>query len=316
MNSLLFFTQSDYLSEKTLEYARVFGKRMAEIAIDLARKRVDMFEKTTYSLRYLQSSGDASTSIPTAPYAGKMIDEALRQLDEAERSLRRRDYSQAYLAAERATREIRNVERAIWTKMTEAEIAKPVTPLSTNFYDAPFYLELYGKLASGKMRPTGPNLLRGGDMENPNSAREDGWQFIQERSANLSGEIRYDARARRTGERGLYVRVFPTTEGKAPLETECPVVRVEVNVPTQPGQIICVQGWIKIPNDLTNSVDGIQIYDDQGGQSLALRFKKSRDWTRFAFYRFVPNNAAIRVRFSFSGCGEAYLDDVAAYVVE
>ncbi len=80
--------------------------------------------------------------------------------------------------------------------------------------------------------------------------------------------------------------------------------------------MICVQGWIKIPKDLTNSVDGIEIYDDQGGRGLALRFKKAMGWTRFAFYRMATNNGPMRIRFSMSGVGEVWLDDVAAYALE
>ena len=318
MNSLLFFTQTDSLSQRMTEYALTFGKRMAELSIDLARKRVDMYEQTVYALQYLESHGGSSSKAPKAPLLGPVVDRAYKQLDEAETSLRRRDVSQAYLAAERATREIRNIERTFWESATSNEIIRPVTPLSTSFYDMPLYLELYHKLISGKLRAVGANLIRGGDMESPSTAQMDGWQFYQERAANISGEIRYDQQASRpgSGSLGLLVRIFPEREGEAPLEAECPAMFVETSFPTKVGQLICIQGWIKIPRDLTNSADGMTLYEDQGGKALALRFKKACNWKRFAFYRLSTNDGPMRIRFAFSGCGEVYLDDVAAHVVQ
>ena len=316
MNSLLFFTQTDSLSQKMTEYAQTFGKRMAELAIDLARKRVDMYEQTVYGIQYLESRGSSSPDAPRAPALGSVVNRAYEQLDDAETSLRRRDVSQAYLAAERATREIRNIERTFWEEATNNEVTRPVTPLSTSFYDMPQYLELYQKLITGKLRATGPNLILGGDMESASNSRPDGWQFYQERSASLSGEIRYDDQACRTGSRGLHVRIFPQREGQAPKEAECPVMFAETSFPTRVGQLVCIQGWIKIPKDLTNSSDGVLLYEDQGGQALALRFKKACNWKRFAFYRLSTNDGPMRIRFAFSGCGEVYLDDVAAFVVQ
>ncbi|MBQ9873821.1 MAG: hypothetical protein IJM30_05110 [Thermoguttaceae bacterium] len=316
MNSLLFYARSDALSQKVSERALAYGKRIAEIAINLARKRVDMFEETAYALKYIESRGDAAEISPKAPAYGAVVDGALERLDDAEKSLRRGDVSQAYFEAERATREIRELERSFWSQATKTEIARPVTPLSTNFYDAPAYLELYKKLTSGKLRPSGGNLIEAGDMESVGAATDKGWRFYQRKSANLTGDIIFDAKAARSGDRGLCVRVAPEIEGRAPEEVECPVLVVEKSFPTRVGQLICVQGWIKIPNDLTNSVDGATVFDDQGGRALALRFKKASDWKRFAFYRLATSEGSMRIRFEFSGCGETYLDDIEAYVVE
>ncbi len=315
MNSLLFFTQSDALCQKMSDQTEVFGRRMAELAIDIARKRVDMYEQTVYGIQYIEKHGVVAKNAPTSPQLGPVVDRALATLADAERSLKRRDVSQAYLAAERATREIRNAERIYWEEATKTEIARPVTPLSTAFYDMPSYLELYRKLVSGKIRPVGANLIRGGDMENPSAlTTNSGWQIYKEESFNLTSTVSSDAISARTGQYGMHV-VVNSPNAQPPVEAECPVVCVEAQLPTQKGQLVCVQGWIKIPNDLQNSVDGVQVYADQGGGALALRFKKKTDWKRFAFYR-VASNDNMRIRFAFSGVGEVYLDDVAAYVVQ
>lgn len=315
MNSLLFFTQSDSLCQKMADQAEVFGRRMAELAIDLARKRVDMYEQTVYGLQYIEKHGIVAKNIPPSPQLGPVVDRALITLAEAEQSLKRRDVSHAYLAAERATREIRNLERTYWEEATKTEIARPVTPLSTSFYDMPSYIELYQKLVVGKIRSVGGNLIRGGNMENPQTlTTNDGWQIYKESSFNLSSTVTSDAESARTGKLGMHITVESPND-QPPVEAECPVVCVESQLPTQKGQLVCVQGWIKIPKDLQNSVDGVRVYADQGGGALALRFKQSCDWKRFAFYR-VASNDNMRIRFEFSGIGDVYLDDIAAYVVQ
>ena len=316
MNSLIFFTQSDALCHKMTEQALAYGRRMAELTINLARKRLDLYEQTVYGIQYVKEHGASSQKTPEVPLLGPILNKAYAQLDEAEQSLRRRDASQAFLMAERATREMRKAERDFWEQATKTEIARPVTPLSTSFYDMPVYLELYEKLVSGKLRASGPNLILGGDMENPNAARQNGWQIYTEQSVNLNGQVVYDSVAKRTGERGLHIVVSPQVAGQPPAEAECPAIIAEVGFNTRIGQLICIQGWIKIPRDLTNSVDGVEIYDDQGGKALALRFKQASEWKRFAFYRISTNDGPMRLRFAFSGVGEVYLDDVAAYVVQ
>lgn len=314
MNSLLFFSQSDALCQKTAENAAAFGRKMAELAIDLARKRIDMYEQTVYSIQYVQKSGASAANAPKAPLLGPVIDKALALLNEAETALKRRDVSYAYLAAERATREIRNAEKNFWKEATKTEISRPVTPLSTSFYDMPAYLELYEKLVSGKIRYDGNNLIQGGDMESPQTITQNGWQIYKEDSLQLTSVVTGNTISARSGKLGMHINVSALND-QPPVEAECPVVCVETQLPTQKGQLICIQGWIKIPQKLTNSVDGVQIYADQGGSALALRFKEQCNWKRFAFYR-VASNENMRIRFAFSGCGDVYLDDIAAYVVK
>jgi len=326
MNSILFFTQSDFLSQKISERAPAYGNRLAKLAISLARKRLDLYEETVYALRYVEEHGAFPPSAPKSPTLGAVVDRAEDQINDAEVFLRRRDASQAYLAAERATREIRKIEREFWLAATRNEIARPVTPLSASFYDSPAYLELYDKLISGRLHATEPNLIVGGDMESQQTFVNGGWRvFVEESILDSSTAIEgYDPNAdadeknKRPAGRILKLNVAPRlgAEGRIPEQVETATLNVETEFNTRMGQMICVQGWIKIPKDLTNSVDGIEIYDDQGGRGLALRFKKAMGWTRFAFYRMATNNGPMRIRFSMSGVGEVWLDDVAAYALE
>lgn len=179
----------------------------------------------------------------------------------------------------------------------------------------PEYLELYEKIVSGKIRSTGPNLIRGGDFESPQTWDDDGWRLYYAASPTLEARASFEKTAARSGSNGL--RVFVSaTDGRAPVEAETPAATLETSFPIRVGQTICVQGWIKIPKELTRSVDGVKIYDDQGGEALALRFRDGPEWRRFAFYRRATNDGTARLRFEFSGLGEVFLDDVVAQVVE
>ena len=313
--ALLVYTQSDLTTRSTAERAATFGPRMAELAIKLARMRLDLYEETVYRVRYLEERGAAPRSAPQSPNLGSVVEKANAALQQADRYLELRDDSEAYLAAERATREIRALERQFWSEATRNELNRPTTPLSTSFYDMPEYLAFCAKILSGAIRPSGPNLVKGGDFENLATWNADGWRLNYNESSALVARVTFEKAAARTGSNGLRIEIS-APQDRAPVEAEAPSATIETEFPTRVGQTICVQGWIKIPRAPTGSVDGVKIYDDQGGETLALRFHDEPDWRRFAFYRRALVDGKTRLRFEFSGVGEVFLDDVAAQVVE
>ncbi|MBP3530016.1 MAG: hypothetical protein J6K25_02385 [Thermoguttaceae bacterium] len=315
LSSLLVYTQSDLTTRSTAERAATFGPRMAELAIKLARMRLDLYEETVYRLRYLEERGASPRSAPRSPNLGSVVEKTNAALLQADRYLELRDDSEAYLAAERATRELRAIERQFWSDATRNELTRPTTPLSTSFYDMPEYLELYENIISGSIRPVGDNLIRGGGFENAATWNADGWRLNYNASPTVSANVSFENVAARSGSNGLRV-VVSAAKDRAPVEVEAPAATLETEFQTRVGQTICVQGWIKIPQTLTNSVDGVKIYDDQGGEALALRFRDATDWRRFAFYRRAINDGTTRLRFEFSGLGEVLLDDVVAQIVE
>jgi hypothetical protein len=83
------------------------------------------------------------------------------------------------------------------------------------------------------------------------------------------------------------------------------------------GELICVQGWIRIPQPLESTVDGFMVFDSLGGEELALRFlQTSGEWREFAFYRSVPTDTNYYVVFALNGIGEVHLDDVHVSAVQ
>ncbi|MDO5580440.1 MAG: hypothetical protein Q4G69_04855 [Planctomycetia bacterium] len=319
MNSMLFLTQSDWYNQEMAEKAPLFGPRMSELAIRLAKMRYDVFQKTLNRLKAVQENR-------RMPYSGKKPLLPLPELDtlntstqrvilEAEQLYKNEDYQEAWFQAERATREIRLTERRFWLTATANEICRPVLPVSISFSTLPAYLENYKRINGKEIRLVDENRIQGGDMENLSIWTNGPWARFQDPVAGVRAEVMLDLGSAHSGSYGLRFRNQKESE-QSPAYMENPPETMEVRIPVRTGEMICFQGWIKIPEDLKNTVDGFFIYDDHGGPALGLRFTKKTDWRQFAFYRFASYDGEMKFRFSLSGYGDAWIDDVSAHVVK
>jgi hypothetical protein len=81
-------------------------------------------------------------------------------------------------------------------------------------------------------------------------------------------------------------------------------------IQVQAGQWLEIQGWARISEPITGSVDGLLVIDSLTGPSLAQRITKTGEWQPFTIYRGVPQSGTMTVTFALSGLGEAWLDDI------
>src|SRR5207245_7927610 len=88
------------------------------------------------------------------------------------------------------------------------------------------------------------------------------------------------------------------------LAINSPAVRVD------PGTLVRISAWVKVPKPITASADGILFYDSVGGEPLAVRFTGATPWRRFTLYRQVPASGHISVTLALTGIGTAYFDDI------
>src|SRR5205807_583624 len=82
------------------------------------------------------------------------------------------------------------------------------------------------------------------------------------------------------------------------------------SVRLQPGTLVQVSGWIRIPEPITGSLDGALFYDSAGGEPLGIRLTEATPWKRFTLYRRVPSTGTINVTLALTGMGTVYFDDV------
>ena len=78
----------------------------------------------------------------------------------------------------------------------------------------------------------------------------------------------------------------------------------------QPGAIVKISGWVKIPKAIAASADGALLYDGIGGEPLAVRLTDATGWQQFVLYREVPASGTVSVTLALTGIGIVYFDDV------
>ena len=62
----------------------------------------------------------------------------------------------------------------------------------------------------------------------------------------------------------------------------------------QPGTLVEISGWVRIPKKITASADGAMLYDSAGGEPLSLRLTDViSKWKQFTFYRRVPASGTV-----------------------
>ena len=81
-----------------------------------------------------------------------------------------------------------------------------------------------------------------------------------------------------------------------------------VNLP--PGTLVRVSAWLRVPQEIQGSADGLLFYDDAGGEPLAVRATTIPHWKHFHLYRRVPASGKISVTVALTGVGAAYVDDI------
>ena len=318
MNSLIFLTQSNWYTRVVAEMSPAFGDRMAELAIRLAKMRLDTYQETIGRLNDLKDRGlipqVRRQPLVAVPEETSAVDDACAQLTIAENELRRGDAGEAYLQAERALREIRMNERRLWQIGTRFDQCLPVLPVSIAFSTLPAYIESYDSIASGKVRLTGENRLVGGDMERTEDWTGGHWQRIDVPFGGVTVSLRRDPDAAYRGSLGLTFLVSADAGG-GPQQTETAPLTVEVPANVHAGELVCVQGWVRIEQPIGEGTDGFMIYENHGGTALAQRFYQTNGWQRFAFYRYAAADGDMVLTFALTAYGKVQLDEVSVQPV-
>jgi len=81
-----------------------------------------------------------------------------------------------------------------------------------------------------------------------------------------------------------------------------------VNLP--PGTLVRVSAWLKVPDEIRGSPDGMLFYDDAAGEPLSVRVTKTAGWQHYHLYRKVPASGKIAVTIALTGVGVVYADDI------
>lgn len=360
LNSLIYFGEVDALYAQVGERAKTIGPRAAYLACRLAELQLASAEQVLSVLKRARENGaipvHAKDHLPLVSVQEQetLVKMTTETIDGAKRLMQQSppDYASAYLQAEKATRGIRFVGRQLLREATRHDLNPCMTPVSVCFATLPLYLGAYQRAYGARL---GENRLPCGDMENVDFWQQVGWDSRLHRIDGVAPPVlRISPDARRSGRNGLQMIVRPTSPEEKPgqLETAPVWVVSPPGVRIRMGELICVNGWIRIPRQLESTADGLMILDSLGGEALALRFldtpKKTPEsfaeppetapetttgpetgaagdippewepgsWREFAFYRYAPADMDYHIVFLLHGFGEVHIDDVRIAAVQ
>ena len=281
----------------------------AQWAYDEAREEL---AKVEYVNRELEQLGQK------LPDGDALLEKARAFLESSLAHRKAGDYAEGCAEADRAQRPLRVLMRAHWERAVKALGGQAVaSPYAVSFYTLPRHWRFWDEVS--RMRIAN-NVLAGGDFETPNDQREGaGWgvtmtphpqsQTVGDDPVLLTiGRV---AEAPKEGKQCLKLEVKPRDPAIPPtllehtsLALASPAVRL------QPGSLVRLSAWIKVPKPIIGSADGVLFFDSAGGEPLAIHIGEAKDWKQFILYRRVPASGTVNVTMALTGIGTAFFDDV------
>ncbi|MGL4943551.1 MAG: hypothetical protein ACRC46_10215 [Thermoguttaceae bacterium] len=311
--SLVFFTEDPTVLTTATQRSRQLGQRMAQLAYELATRRVDSFEKTYEQLRQMQVSRAIPTvgQIPilTLPEQESLIASTRRWAELCAEFYASRQNASAYTQAERATRGVRLVERDIRREATRYDLNNSMLPTSVSFGTMPAYLAWRNRAQGGAREA---NRLPSGDAESAVAWQQNGWSVEEHKTAGVATFAQIVPRAAHSGRGGVELLVHETEPKSMPALFEtAPMWITSPPVPVRLGEVLCISFWANIPEPLHGTQDGLIVMDTLGGEALAVRVGATNGWQEFAVYRVPPFNGHCKLIIAVGGGGRVWIDDIA-----
>jgi hypothetical protein len=160
----------------------------------------------------------------------------------------------------------------------------------------------------------GPNELAAGEFEDLAHLLETGW--VQDRSAarGIESKVELSLDTPRAGRSSLKLEAWSTATDLTDVEA-WPVWITSAPVPVRTGDLVRIRGWVRVPEPLKGSTDGLLIFESTSGAELAERVPVTAGWQPFTLYRISASGGELSVVFALGGLGKAYVDDVAVEVL-
>ncbi|HJT32566.1 MAG TPA: hypothetical protein VJ783_11025 [Pirellulales bacterium] len=275
------------------------GPKAARLERDLAAARLNHVAGTHQQLARLADR---------VADADMWLSQARTELASADKNLERSDWPAACLAAHRATRSLRLLERTHWEKATTTLGSPIASPLAVSFATLPYHWQFARALES---RPHSRNRLLLGNMESLPRMWKSGWRLFQHSQPTVRGVGDLSIEDRHAGKASFHLSVEPSDEeNPAPMIETTPLWLTSPPLRVEAGQWVRIHGWVNIPEPITGSLDGLLIIESLGREPLAERIGVTSGWREFTLYRAAPSACDLTVTFALTGIGDAWIDDV------
>jgi hypothetical protein len=248
----------------------------------------------------------------TLPDGQALLDDARRRLEATAQHWKGGEYRKAYLEAQRVLRPLRIYMRAQYElalknggQPLESAVA---SPYAVSFFSLPRHWMFMDQV--NRMTP-GQNLLPEGGFEVNPARTAESWSLQETTLDNVDLVARRVDTEPHEGKQCLMLQINARNKELTPqalertfLAINSPVVRL------QPGTLVRVSGWIRVPDVIHATADGALLYDSAGGEPLAVRLRQYMKWKQFTLYRQVPASGTIQVTLALTGLGTVFFDDI------
>lgn len=240
--------------------------------------------------------------------ADEMFRMASQRLQQCDNQLAAGNFPAAYQEAARALRPLRMVQRSHWDGAIRALGSPVASPLSISFATLPQHWALIENLRDAQF---GGSVLRGGEFERIDAMQAAGWRNFQHRQPGIRALAELSPKEPKSGNFSLRLAASPDAdETQAGLVETAPIWVTSPGVTVEAGQLVRIQAWVRVPEALVGSVDGLMMIDSLGGEALAERIVQTNGWQPIRMLRVAPRSGTMTVTFALTGLGEVFLDDV------
>ncbi|NLS93957.1 MAG: hypothetical protein GXX96_17495 [Planctomycetaceae bacterium] len=306
LTTFVLLTQDQLAFTSCNRRTQTIGPRAAELQRRLAELKTEQFERlivpVTLGVPGTRQLKALEAEIPTLR---RTAQESLARCGQA---LASRDYAGACVHAAEAMRPMQLLEREHWQAASQSVTGSASSPMLATFATLPGHWAL---LRAVSQSPPGTNLLPAGDFENLQAWLGSGWEHIQHPVTGVTPRADLVPEAARSGTLGLRLAVTATDSEQVPqLVESAPVWIASAPVNLDARTLVAIRGWVRIPEPIQGSADGLLVIDSLTGPALAERIQANDEWQEFVLYRVYPQSGPLRLTFAMTGMGTAYIDDV------
>ncbi len=240
-----------------------------------------------------------------------VLRDASQLVDQAEKLHAAGRFTEVEKPARMALANLRDLQQNHWKNAVRLENSAASSPYTICFQTLPDHYRMKERLKlSG---PEGENLLKSGGFDDSDTVMVN-WPRYTELPSD-SPIVTTAALEGPAGASCLHMGAAVLASDKPPLASleQTPVSMTSPTIPILAGQIIRVQGRIRIRQPLDAATDGLMIYDSLVGTVGALRFHeptRGGDWQEFEFTREVARSGEMRLMFDLRSLGNVWLDDI------
>ncbi len=238
------------------------------------------------------------------------------RLQQAEAAMNRNEYARAYSLIREGHIPLRTLERASWREANRNLEWPLVTPFSASYWSLADHQRLVTQLRQATL---GTNRLRGGDCEQFEDLVEAGWSQLTTGPDGVATDVTLTETLAQAGRSSLALAA--RSESAEAINRlgwfESPPVSLSTGeVQIRKGEVLRIDGWVYVPQEMLNTVEGLRVWDTLGGRELALALGPTSGWQRFRYFRRVPQDQRLQIHVELTGLGIAYLDSVSIRSVD